>query len=91
MSCVTWHLLMLGQGLTGVSVCVCGCVCGCLCTCEREMKFSLYVYMQLVAASSCCVTSLIRQPSREESQVNGAGQNRTRPPFVCFLILCKCL
>jgi len=22
MSCVTWHLLMLGQGLTGVYVCV---------------------------------------------------------------------
>lgn len=23
MSCVTWHLLLLGRGLTGVSVCVC--------------------------------------------------------------------
>lgn len=32
MSCVTWHLLLLGRGRTGVSVCVC------LCTCERGMR-----------------------------------------------------
>lgn len=26
MSCVTWHLLMLGPGLTCESVCACMCV-----------------------------------------------------------------
>lgn len=27
MSCVTWHLLMLGQGPTGVCVCVSASMC----------------------------------------------------------------
>lgn len=67
MSCVTWHLLMLGQGLTGVSVCVC------LCTCEREMKFLCMFTCGFFGSSLCVPFPSATLPHRHD---NAAGKSQ---------------
>lgn len=80
MSCVTWHLLMLGRGLTAVSVCVC--------VHERERRsfcvFTCGVSVSLLFLHSgrCC---------RWESELKGGIENDVilSPVFGAMCALCS--